>query len=46
MISEEQWEIEDYCECGAIIFIMDDEHKCPDCSCNEDNEKLTGYMGE
>ena len=45
MLSEEQWEITDYCECGAIIFEMDGECQC-DCSCDEDNEELTGYMGK
>jgi uncharacterized Zn finger protein (UPF0148 family) len=38
MHSEEQWQIKDYCECGAIIFEMDGETRCPDCSCNLTDE--------
>ena len=34
MNSEEQWQIDGYCECGAIIWEMDGEYRSPGCICN------------
>ena len=43
MLSESQWHIADYCECGAIIWEMEGKTKCPDCSCLSEDELIDIY---